>query len=165
MPQMKRLARLGLDAVLAAFGGWIIGFIFAGVLKPNILTPGDAHFQTAVRLTRRGNRGGLVAGDGRRNGGNILPGLRPYQFAQRGISRTFQNIRLFGDLTVLENVRIGNYCRRRTGLFDGLFQTARLAREEQVSIAHARELLARFNLLRVENEAAKNLPVWRPAAA
>ena len=55
-------------------------------------------------------------------------------------------------------MRIGTYLRRHTHLFDALFQTGRLKREEAENIARARELLARFNLLRVENEQAKNLP-------
>ena len=84
--------------------------------------------------------------------------MKPYQFAKRGISRTFQNIRLFGELTVLENVRIGTYLRRETGLFDALLHTPKLKREEEVTTAKARDLLSRFNLLRVQDEQAKNLP-------
>ncbi len=88
----------------------------------------------------------------------FVPGLKPYQFAARGISRTFQNIRLFGELTVIENVRIGAYLRRSTNLFDALFRTMRLQREEAQEIENARDLLSRFNLTRFENELAKNLP-------
>jgi len=88
----------------------------------------------------------------------FIAGSKPFRFAARGISRTFQNIRLFNDLTVLENVRIGNYLRRRTNIFDALFRTARLEQEEAASIHKARELLKAFNLLRVQDELAKNLP-------
>ena len=156
-PATRRGLLLALDTFLAGVGAWIISTILASAVIPYASTPGDAHLQTAIRWI------GTLAGVGlslstvaRRR--RFRPGLKPYQFAQRGISRTFQNIRLFGDLTVLENVRIGTYLRRRTNLFDALFRTARLEREEAASIARARDLLTRFNLLRVENEQAKNLP-------
>ncbi len=157
MPQAQRVARLALDAVLAGFGGYVIGFIFAGVLKPNALTAADVTVQNAIKAAFMFAAFGwsLATAKTRRR---YLPGLKPFQFAQRGISRTFQNIRLFGELTVLENVRIGGYCRRHTNLFDALFRTARLEREEAEGIERARALLSRFNLLRVENEQAKNLP-------
>ena len=157
LPPTQRLVRLALDAVLAGLGGYVIGFIFAGVLKPNVLTAADATAQNAIKSAFVFAAFGwsLATAKTRRRS---LPGLKPFEFAQRGISRTFQNIRLFGELTVLENVRIGNYCRRRTNLFDALFRTARLEREEAESIEKARALLSRFNLLRVQNEQAKNLP-------
>ena len=155
MPQ--RWARLGLDTVIAGLGGFVAGTILSTALVPYAPTPGALRLQTAIIWI------GVLIGAGislataahrRRN----HPGLRPFQFAQRGISRTFQNIRLFGDLTVLENVRIGSYIRRKTNLFDALLRTARLDREEAENIARARELLSRFNLSRLENERAKNLP-------
>lgn len=87
-----------------------------------------------------------------------LPGLQPHQMAELGISRTFQNIRLFANLSVLDNVRLGAYLRKSTNLFDALFRSERLQKEEQESIRKARELLNRFNLLRFEKELACNLP-------
>ena len=157
MPAGQRIPRLALDAVLAGLGGYVIGFIFAGVLKPNVLTAADATVQNAIKAAFVFAAFGwsIATAKTRRR---YLPGLKPFQFAQRGISRTFQNIRLFGELTVLENVRIGSYCRRHTNLFDALFRTSRLEREEAEGIERARALLSRFNLLRVENEQAKNLP-------
>ena len=126
------------------------------MLKPNVLTPADATVQNAIKAAFVFAAFGwsIATAKTRRR---YLPGLKPFQFAQRGISRTFQNIRLFGELTVLENVRIGSYCRRHTNLFDALFRTSRLEREEAEGIERARALLSRFNLLRVENEQAKNL--------
>lgn len=156
-PPAQRLALLGMDLLLAAIGGWIVGTIVSTAVVPYAVDPVALRTQALIRWTAILIAAGislLTASRRRRN----RPGLKPFQFAQRGISRTFQNIRLFGNLTVLENVRIGSYLRRRTNLFDGLFRTGRLEREEASSIERARALLARFNLLRFENDLARNLP-------
>jgi branched-chain amino acid transport system permease protein len=156
-PPTRRAVLLIWDAVVAGIGGWLITTIIGTAIMPYPSTPGETRMQLAIRYS--GLIIGLAVSLARaRNHRRNLPGYRPYQFAQRGISRTFQNIRLFGNLTVLENVRIGSYLRRRTNLFDALFKTARLENEERESIERARDLLARFNLLRVQNELAKNLP-------
>ena len=64
-----------------------------------------------------------------------------HRVAQAGIARTFQNIRLFADMTVLENVMVGRHVRTRSGLFGAVFRTASF-RAEEAAIAHrARELL------------------------
>lgn len=156
-PPVNRLLRLSGDILIAMFGGWIIGTILSTAVVPFVGSPETQRLQSAIKWVVFGIVAvwAIVLAPRRRR---FLPGYKPFQFAQRGISRTFQNIRLFGELTVLENVRIGTYLRRRTGLFDALFQTGRLKREEAENIARARGLLARFNLLRVENEQAKNLP-------
>ncbi len=159
LPPNRRWLRLTGDVLLAAFGGWIIGIILSTSVVPFIdpNKPESLHLQLGIKwaVTILITLWAIVLAPRRRR---YLAGYKPYQFAQRGISRTFQNIRLFGELTVLENVRIGTYLRRRTNLFDALFQTGRLKREEAENIAKARELLSRFNLLKVENEQAKNLP-------
>lgn len=153
----QRFLRLVWDGVLFLGAGWVLGAIISTTLVPYTTSDSALHLQLAVKwsfiLAALGVA--LVTAPKRRR---YISGLKPYQFARKGISRTFQNIRLFGDLTVLENVRIGTYLRRRTNLFDALFRTARMQREEASNIAHARSLLARFNLTRVENEKAKNLP-------
>ena len=156
-PPSTRTLKLAWDTVLFVIGGWIVGTILSTVLVPYVATPGDAKIQVGVKWLLVLAALGLslsTAGKRRRN----LPGLKPYQFAQRGISRTFQNIRLFGELTVLENVRLGTYLRRKTNLFDALVGTSRLEKETAENIQFARELLARFNLLKSQNELAKNLP-------
>ncbi|HXG24625.1 MAG TPA: ABC transporter ATP-binding protein, partial [Chthonomonadales bacterium] len=88
----------------------------------------------------------------------MKPGQKPYQFCGIGISRTFQNIRLFPGLTVLENVLIGAYNRRRTGLWSAIFQSEGMFREEREERARARELLKCFGLENEEAELARNLP-------
>ena len=90
--------------------------------------------------------------------GESLVGLKPYQFAQRGITRTFQNIRLFKDLTVLENVLIGGHCQVKTSFADDLFGTPRKKREEKAALERARELLAFFSLDHMEDEISSSLP-------
>ena len=153
----RRLARLIWDELLFIAGGWIVGTILSTVLVPYAVKAADLQLQAAVKWVVVLLAAGFSVFSAR-NRRRFVPGLKPYQFAARGISRTFQNIRLFGELTVLDNVRIGAYLRRKTNIFDALFQTTRLKREEEQSIAQARSLLARFNLTRAENELAKNLP-------
>lgn len=90
--------------------------------------------------------------------GRSLVGLRPDQVAARGIARTFQNIRLFGGLSVLENVLIAMHTRLKAGLLDILLQTNRVRREEQDALLEAYALLEYVGLQDVLNETARNLP-------
>ncbi|MBB3289077.1 branched-chain amino acid transport system ATP-binding protein [Rhizobium sp. BK347] len=73
--------------------------------------------------------------------GTNLIGLRPDQVAKAGLARTFQNIRLFADMTALENVVTANALRTKTGYWGALFRTSAYHREEQDAIAYALELL------------------------
>lgn len=73
--------------------------------------------------------------------GKPIHGLSPYQIAAHGISRTFQNIKLFPGLTALENVMIGRHTKSRAGFFAGLFSLPFTWREEQEIRARAMELL------------------------
>lgn len=156
-PPSRRIPRLIWDGILFVAGGWIVGTIMSTVLTPYATSASDLRIQSIVKwgCVIASLAIAVITSPNRRK---FTSGLKPYQFAARGISRTFQNIRLFGELTVLENVRIGTYLRRRTNLFDALFDTDRLRREERLDIEHARDLLARFNLTRFESELAKNLP-------
>ncbi len=73
-----------------------------------------------------------------------LVGLTPSQITTAGIARTFQNVRLFPNLTVLENVKVGQHCRTHRGIFGAIFQT-RAFREEEQEIEHnAKEVLSFF---------------------
>ena len=75
-----------------------------------------------------------------------------------GIGRTFQNIRLFPQLTVLDNVRIAYHPHAGYGLFDGILRTRRFESKESEMIERAQDFLAIFGLERHQNELAKNLP-------
>jgi branched-chain amino acid transport system ATP-binding protein len=90
--------------------------------------------------------------------GRVLNGLKPWQIAEAGLSRTFQNIRLFPDLSVLDNVRVGAHLRTRSTLASSLARTAAQRQEEAALTARARELLAIFGLDERREELAASLP-------
>src|SRR3954463_7605169 len=83
--------------------------------------------------------------------------LAPNQITQIGIARTFQNIRLFPNMTVLENVLVGRHCRTREGVFSAIGRGPNFPRVERGIRERARELLAFVNLKRDYNELARNL--------
>ncbi|TCL35250.1 branched-chain amino acid transport system ATP-binding protein [Anaerospora hongkongensis] len=70
-----------------------------------------------------------------------ITGIKPHKITELGIARTFQNIRLFGQMSVLENVMIGAHCRTNAGLWQGLWRTAKQRGEEQAIKARAIEML------------------------
>lgn len=70
-----------------------------------------------------------------------IVGLKPHKITKLGISRTFQNIRLFGQMTALENVMVGAHCRTRAGLWQGLWQTRAQREEEKTIRGQARAML------------------------
>jgi branched-chain amino acid transport system ATP-binding protein len=76
-------------------------------------------------------------------GGQNITGLRPHRIAQLGMARTFQNVHLFGEMTALENVMVGFYCRTRTGLLNSILQTPR-ARDEDSQTARRSHALLQF---------------------
>ncbi len=84
--------------------------------------------------------------------------LKPDQVTAKGMARTFQNIRLFQNMTVLENVMIGRHCRMRTGIPGALFRPPRAKAEEKKVIADSYGILEKFGLETFVNEFAKNLP-------
>ena len=91
-------------------------------------------------------------------GGRSLVGLRPDQITALGICRTFQNIRLFGNMTAGENVLVGMHQRIRLGLRDVLFGGPRVSGEESRLWRRALDLLGRVGLRGSANEIARNLP-------
>jgi branched-chain amino acid transport system ATP-binding protein len=87
-----------------------------------------------------------------------VDGRRPYQLAELGIARTFQNVRLFSDMTVLENVMVAHHIRTRQVLGDAILGTPRHQREEREVEARARELLEIFDLGRLADAPSTSLP-------
>ncbi|MCX7923074.1 MAG: ABC transporter ATP-binding protein [Clostridia bacterium] len=87
-----------------------------------------------------------------------INGLKPYNITRLGISRTFQNIRLFKDLTVLDNVRIAMHQNVKYGLISSFFRLPSYYREEQEVIKKAESLLEIFKLDTKKNELSRNLP-------
>ncbi|MHB8928629.1 MAG: ABC transporter ATP-binding protein [Bacillota bacterium] len=89
--------------------------------------------------------------------GHSLRGRTPDQITHLGITRTFQNIRLFASMTAVENVLVGMHARLVSGLVDVLISSRRMAREEKESIGKAVELLAYCGLKGHGDELARNL--------
>jgi branched-chain amino acid transport system ATP-binding protein len=81
-----------------------------------------------------------------RVGGEVVNGRRPHEICARGVARTFQNIRLFKELTALDNVRIACHAGARSGFFDALLLTGRHRSEEARIVARAEEYLAVMGL-------------------
>jgi branched-chain amino acid transport system ATP-binding protein len=85
-------------------------------------------------------------------------GKPPHAIVELGIGRTFQNIRLFAQMTAIENVLVGMHCRLRGGIFGSVLLTPRVRREEREARDRARELLTYCGLPRRHEEYAGTLP-------
>ncbi|MEK7273709.1 MAG: ABC transporter ATP-binding protein [Candidatus Desantisbacteria bacterium] len=83
---------------------------------------------------------------------------KPHKIISFGIARTFQNIRLFANMTVLENVMVARHCRTRSELVAALLRTKSFSREEREIADSARAALDFVGLLKEGNKIAKNLP-------
>jgi branched-chain amino acid transport system ATP-binding protein len=90
--------------------------------------------------------------------GTWLNVLRPDQIAALGIGRTYQNIRLFEEMTALENVLVGQHCRLRTGVLGAILLLPHNRREEQKSLGEARAMLDFVGLRGKGDTLATNLP-------
>ena len=90
--------------------------------------------------------------------GRSIVGLKPYQITQRGIARTFQNIRLFSELTVLDNVRIAFHDHVKYTVAEAVLRVGRYFGEEARITMESRDLLSIFKLKDKAEETAKNLP-------
>jgi len=89
--------------------------------------------------------------------GEDIGGKPPHAATQRGIGRTFQNIRLFEQMTATENVLVGMHCRLKARIIPSIFGFPSVRREERDARARARELLAYCNLGGKDDEYARNL--------
>ncbi len=108
-----------------------------GIYKP---TGGDLLLTPPGRKTRR------------------LNGLKPNRITQQGLARTFQNIRLFPNMTVLENVMIARHCRTRAKVLGAIFRDRRTREEERRIVELSYSILEKMGLESWVNEFAKNLP-------
>lgn len=87
----------------------------------------------------------------------LLNGKKPHIITALGMARTFQNIRLFSEMTVLENVMLGRHCRTKAGILGAIARDAKTRREEQETIDRSYELLESVGLAEVWNETSRNL--------
>jgi len=90
--------------------------------------------------------------------GKRIDGLRSYEISRRGVSRTFQNIRLFPSMSVLENVMTACHRHAKQSLVDAVFRLPRFERDEREHRDFALELLEIFDLARVKDEGGTSLP-------
>ncbi len=111
--------------------------MLTGVYKP---TTGDIFLSNRENLTKRVN------------------GFKPYQITQNGAARTFQNIRLFKDLSVLDNVLISLNFNVKYNSLQAILRTTAFYKEEEKLVEKAMAILKIFNIDTKANELAKNLP-------
>ena len=88
----------------------------------------------------------------------IFRSSRPNEMVALGIGRTFQNIRLFANMTALENVMVGMHSRMRATPLDAAFRLGRHNREEEAAVRDARKWIRYVGMAGLENEVARNLP-------
>ena len=103
---------------------------------------------------------GLYAADGGQVlfDGQDLTGLKPSRVTAAGFARTFQNIRLFGNMTALENVMVGRHVRTRAGVFGAILRNASTRAEESAIVDRAHALLRYVGIDRHANAVARGLP-------
>ena len=99
----------------------------------------------------------VTSGDVIFNGKSIC-GKKPHQIVEKGIARTFQNIRLFKSATVLENVMTGFHCKTKTGMFNVIFNYRKCMQEEAECREKALAILRFLGLEDVKDLEARNIP-------
>jgi branched-chain amino acid transport system ATP-binding protein len=153
------MANLELKNITVQFGGLfalsdlsfeIIGGEILGLIGPN----GAGKTTVFNVLTGVYN---ATQGDVQFEGESILK-KRPYEIFAKGIARTFQNIRLFSNMTALENAMVARHCRTNTGVMGAIFKTPSQKREEAAIRAKALEALAFMNVDNYADTVAANLP-------
>ena len=122
----------------------------AGIIGPN--GSGKTTLFNVITGIYRPDRGAVTLEE------EEITGLPPDEIARRGIARTFQNIRLFRELTVVDNVRIANHSHVRYGAAAALLRTGGFYREERRTREQAEDFLSIFSLQDRGKELAKNLP-------
>ena len=150
---------LSVESISLAFGGLKAVNAFSLSLGRRqlwgLIGPNGAGKTTAFNLLTGVYRpdSGTVSLEGRR-----LNGLPPHEITAAGLARTFQNIRLFPDLSVLDNVRVACHLDARHGLLAALLRTPRHLAEEKAMEERSRALLSLFGLEERADDDARNLP-------
>ena len=88
----------------------------------------------------------------------IINGVKSHKITKKGLARTFQNIRLFQNMTVLENIMIGRHCRLKSGIIGAIFRDKSTREEEERLVHESYKILKKIGIERYVNELAKNLP-------
>jgi len=156
---MNDTALLDVREISIAFGGLKAVQNFSLCLPPaglhGLIGPNGAGKTTAFNLLTGvyAPQSGSIHLAGKR-----IDGMKPHEIAQAGLCRTFQNVRLFGELSVLDNVRLGCQARHPNGISSTVIRSGGYVAAERAIDASARMLLETFNLAARRNEQAKNLP-------
>lgn len=153
------MPELILKSVSMRFGGLLaVSDLDLKVTKGNILSligPNGAGKTTVFNMVT----GVYPPSSGTINyGDHKLNGLRPNKIISLGLARTFQNIRLFKSMTVLENVQVGMHCRTHSGPIRALLKTGFAIREEKELVEKGMEILEFLGLAEFHNDYASNLP-------
>jgi branched-chain amino acid transport system ATP-binding protein len=90
--------------------------------------------------------------------GEPLDGMSPDRITRQGIARTYQNIRLFQNMTVIENILVGQHYHMKAGLFGAILRTGRVQREEAEALEKARDMLQFIGMAGRGDWLSKNLP-------
>ena len=158
-PERAKRTVLEARGISLSFGGLKAVDNFSLVLPEKglcgLIGPNGAGKTTAFNLLTgvyKPDRGEIRLGDHR------VDGMRPSAIAAAGLARTFQNIRLFGSLSVLDNVRTAAGLRARSGLFRSLLRTPLYLAEEDAIIERSLELLDMLGIANRAGEQAKSLP-------
>jgi branched-chain amino acid transport system ATP-binding protein len=152
-------ALLTVEAISKRFGGLQalqqVSFAIASGQIYGLIGPNGAGKTTLFNLLT-----GVYAPDSGsfRFAGRNVTGLPPHRIAAAGIARTFQNIRLFGNLSALENVMIGRHARTRAGVLGAILRDRRTLAEEKATVRRALELLDYVGIRARANDRAASLP-------
>jgi len=150
---------LEVEDVVKRFGGLYavngVSFVVERQAIVSMIGPNGAGKTTAFNCIT-----GLYPVDGGdiRFAGSSIVGLPPHRIARLGITRTFQNIRLFSYMTAVDNVMVGEHSRMRAGVLDAMLRTPRARREERAVEARALATLRRLGLESYADVYARNLP-------
>ncbi len=153
------MALLELDGVTMRFGGLVAVNDLSLSIEPGhlygLIGPNGAGKTTVFNVVTGVYvpTSGSVLFDGEE-----IAGHRAGRITLCGLARTFQNIRLFSEMTVLENVKVAFHCRQESNLSSAVFRTRTHSREEGRVDKEGRELLKIFHLDGLAGEKAKNLP-------
>ncbi len=154
---------LKVDNVTMKFGGVVAVNSFTADIKDGeivgLIGPNGAGKTTVFNVVTgvyKPTEGRVLFNPGGKE--EIISGLRPDQIANLGICRTFQNIRLFKELSVLDNVFIGSHLRLKSGIFSSVLRLSNYSKEEKVMVEKAEYLLQKVGLYEERDEKAFSLP-------
>jgi branched-chain amino acid transport system ATP-binding protein len=155
----ERLPRIEIRELTKMFGGLKAVASFDETIYPGelvgLIGPNGAGKTTVFNMVTAlyAQTSGHIAFDG-----ISIEGLAPHEITQLGIARTFQNVRLFPNLTVLDNVRIAYHPHAGYTMADAIRRSGRFGEKENELSERAQEFLAVFGLDQRQDEIAKNLP-------